>query len=59
MIEYLEETFYLTCDLCSSEEELKALTWKQAVKELRDLGWKTLVVGGERSHQCPVCQEEK
>ena len=59
MIEYLEETFYLTCDLCSSEEELKAKTWKQAFKEARQLGWIILIEHGERSYKCPVCQEEK
>jgi hypothetical protein len=57
MIEYLDETFYLTCDLCSSEEELKAKSWKQAFKELRTLGWKTQVIRGERTHECSVCQE--
>lgn len=59
MIEYLDETFYLTCDFCSSEEELKAKTWKQALKEARQLDWVIVVERGERSHKCPVCQEAK
>ena len=49
-----------SCDACSEETELPdAESFIEALKELKEAGWRPVQVNGAWEHRCPACLEKE
>lgn len=59
MIERIDSSYYLTCDICGEEHSVEFDCWDDAVEAKKEDGWKSKRINGEWNDVCPDCQKQK
>lgn len=56
MIEKGGGTYVVECDFCSNYFDTEEHDWVEAIRRLKDAGWKITKKNDEWLHQCDACQ---
>jgi hypothetical protein len=51
------DAYEVSCDKCSTGyEEVEAEDWHDALRQIKEMGWKNNKINGEWRQVCPDCQ---
>jgi len=50
--------YFVECNNCGETEDFEAPSWKDLIKDMKDLGWVIFKVGEEWQHLCVNCSRK-